>query len=59
MDGVHPPEGHALRCALGYTSMDGVHPPEGHELRCALGDTFCLCSLKYNYRLLLIDEFII
>ncbi|MCI8784125.1 MAG: hypothetical protein HFG84_12065 [Dorea sp.] len=40
LDEVHPPAGHALRCALGYTLLDEVHPPrKGHVLRCALGYT--------------------
>ena len=44
MDEVHPPEGHALRDALGYTLMDEVRPPEGHALRDALRYT-----LLYSY----------
>jgi hypothetical protein len=30
MDEVHPPEGHALRDALGYTLMDEVRPKGMH-----------------------------
>ena len=34
MDEGHPPrQGHALRCAPGYTLMDEGHPPrQGHTL---------------------------
>ena len=39
LDVVHPPEGHVLRCALGYTLLDVVHLPEGYALRYALGYT--------------------
>ena len=36
LDVVHPPEGYALRCALGYALVDEAHQTEGDELQCTL-----------------------